>query len=149
MSFNFEKYIGIPFVEYGRSFKGVDCYGLVWLAFKEELGIELPDYDERVFGRDWKGASRGHFLENVNQCWEIVSGSVFHLFDCHIFHDDEGIDSHIGFHIGSSKFLHCLENQSAMVGKLEVWKSRLVETVRARDAESHIQRVYRLFQGKA
>ena len=38
------KYMIIPFVEKGRSFDGADCYGLVRLIYKNELGIELPDY---------------------------------------------------------------------------------------------------------
>lgn len=34
----------IPFVDKGRSFEGVDCWGLVWLIYRELWGVELPDY---------------------------------------------------------------------------------------------------------
>lgn len=37
------KYIGIPFVDEGRTFKGCDCYGLVKLYFKNELNKTLPE----------------------------------------------------------------------------------------------------------
>lgn len=37
-------YIGLPYVSRGRSAEGVDCYGLVWLLFRNELGVELPDW---------------------------------------------------------------------------------------------------------
>lgn len=37
-------YVGIPFVDGGRGWKGCDCWGLVRLVFKEEFGIELVDY---------------------------------------------------------------------------------------------------------
>lgn len=34
----------IPFVDKGRSMDGADCWGLVCLVYKQELGITLPDY---------------------------------------------------------------------------------------------------------
>lgn len=36
------KYMKIPFTSRGHSFQGCDCGGLVWVVYKEELGIELP-----------------------------------------------------------------------------------------------------------
>lgn len=40
---NQRKYMRIPFKEHGRDFDGCDCGGLVWVIYKNELGIELPD----------------------------------------------------------------------------------------------------------
>jgi cell wall-associated NlpC family hydrolase len=39
-------YIGIPFVDGGRTFDGCDCWGLVRLIFEKELDITLPQYGE-------------------------------------------------------------------------------------------------------
>lgn len=41
-----ERYVGLPFVDHGRDFKGVDCWGLCKLVMWEEKGIELPSYGE-------------------------------------------------------------------------------------------------------
>ena len=38
------KYLNIPFKHCGRSASGVDCYGLVYMFYKNELGIKLPEY---------------------------------------------------------------------------------------------------------
>lgn len=43
---NFSRYVGIPFLERGRTRAGADCWGLVVLFYAGELGIHLPAYDE-------------------------------------------------------------------------------------------------------
>lgn len=40
------KYIGIPFVEHGRSLAGLDCYGLIYLVYAVEKAIFLPKHNE-------------------------------------------------------------------------------------------------------
>ena len=37
-------YIGLPYLTGGRNKKGLDCWGLMRLIYKEEKGIELPEY---------------------------------------------------------------------------------------------------------
>lgn len=39
-----KRYVGIPHKVGGASFEETDCWGLVWLFYKHEFGIELPRY---------------------------------------------------------------------------------------------------------
>lgn len=41
---NINKYIGIPYLNHGRTFEGADCYGLVRLFLQNEFNTLLPDF---------------------------------------------------------------------------------------------------------
>lgn len=51
-----QEYIGLPYRVGGRSFAGIDCWGLVAMVYLNELEIRLPDWvaDENI---DWEGAA--------------------------------------------------------------------------------------------
>ena len=55
-----QDYVGLPYEMCGRSFEGVDCWGLVVMVYRNELGIVLPDWvtDEEI---DWE-SERGAFI---------------------------------------------------------------------------------------
>lgn len=44
MSSPFDKYLFVPFSPRGNDFGGVNCWGLVRLVYRNEFGIELPDW---------------------------------------------------------------------------------------------------------
>ncbi|MGN6549766.1 MAG: NlpC/P60 family protein [Pararhizobium sp.] len=40
----FDRYVGLPWLDRGRTCDGVDCWGLLRLVYAGELGIELPSF---------------------------------------------------------------------------------------------------------
>lgn len=40
-----ERYVGVPFLDGGRTLDGCDCWGLVRIVLAERAGIEVPSYD--------------------------------------------------------------------------------------------------------
>lgn len=67
---NFDKrFVGIPFVPYGRTFQGADCYGILSLYYKENLNIDLPDL--RINPDDTKKIFET-FLNEISSNWKEI-----------------------------------------------------------------------------
>ncbi|HEY9544770.1 MAG TPA: NlpC/P60 family protein [Solimonas sp.] len=52
-----DAYIGIPFVDDGKTRAGVHCWGLLQMYYAEQLGITLPDYPLTAADRDGTAAA--------------------------------------------------------------------------------------------
>lgn len=64
-----EKYIGIPFIDKGKDFNGCDCYGLLQLYYKEEMGIDVPDV---IANSKQLRMAYVEYLKNVADHWEKI-----------------------------------------------------------------------------
>ena len=60
------EFIGIPFIDKGRDYKGADCYGLAKLYFKDILDIDIPDV--MASPQQLKMAYL-EYLSNINKFW--------------------------------------------------------------------------------
>lgn len=65
-----EKYMQIPFVEGGRTWKGCDCYGLIRLILESQAGLDLPKYEIRE--EDYVNVNRAIMAEE-RQNWKPVA----------------------------------------------------------------------------
>lgn len=101
-----EKYIGIPFAEKGRDLSGVDCWGLVRLVYKEQLGIDLPSYDrEYADSNDREVLARLVNAEEEKLWHHPEKPQPFDVIIINML----GMPTHVGIVIDSSKMLHCLK----------------------------------------
>lgn len=134
-----DKYIGIPFLEGGRDFKGCDCGGLVLLVLREERGVEARDFvDYEV--EDFKSLrglikiGRG-IDEVVSEDWVRVGGEV-KPFDLLRFKKGKA-HCHVGIYAGENRFLHVEDGpgQIAHLAGLDdlSWGPRLFETCRHKE----------------
>lgn len=105
-----EKYIGIPFVHKGRTMKGLDCWGLIRLVYKD-LGFEVAEIDDY----EMEGHLQGH--DHVPQIyadkWERVSVPVG--YDVVLFLNQKGIAYHAGMILPDRRFIHCAKNTGVAI----------------------------------
>ena len=137
----FDKYIGIPYKHLGKDFSGVDCFGLIYLIFKEELGIELPDFTKLGYSKGLEDSKDKDVLINVIDKFDgIIFEKVdkpYRIFDVPIFYGIgcmKDIASHIGVFIDTNHFIHIKENTTSIVNKLDShYKSKIHGVLRLRD----------------
>ena len=102
------RYIGIPFQDKGCLIDGADCYGIIRLIYKEDLGIEIPLFNGSCYD------SRGIFLDYIRQIseyWELVKEPKKYDVIA-MAHDPQHprVVQHFGIYMGDGIVLHTLEN---------------------------------------
>lgn len=133
---NFDKYVNIPFSHKGRDFNGCDCYGLVWLIFKTERNITLPnflDIDYSCGLEDRDNQIEQQYIKQLKQGW-VSADAPYKRWDCLIFYTDsrKDIADHIGLYIGDGKFLHTSRklNDTVVVKLNDFWENRIYDVAR-------------------
>lgn len=113
----FDKYIGLPYKNLGRDFKGVDCFGLIYLIYLTERNILLPDFSCLNYQSDWYKEGESIILDNLWADWYDVKEPL--LYDCIVFYDTKKrIVNHIGMSIDTYRFIHITEGSYVMITKL-------------------------------
>src|SRR5690625_1838443 len=116
------RYIGIKFVDHGRSFSGSDCWGVVFLYYKHEKGIELPLLSDYQTTRDADGISK--IIEGEKPDWirtdEPMEGDV-------VVFRIGGKPTHVGIYAGKRRFIHAIKGADSCMESLKtpLWKNRL------------------------
>lgn len=99
--------VGVPFRPFGRTVKGLDCFGLVMLLYKRR-GIIVPDvkYGDTDESRNKAITS----AENLKG-WEAVKQSP----GVAVAFRKNGIVQHCGVVIDDDRFIHSSEDHSGVV----------------------------------
>ena len=132
-----KKYLGIPFRDHGASFDGCDCYGLVRLVYREEMGIELPhlgDEYSNAFARREIGPLP---MKTVQAGWAVdVTDKEPEQFDVLVF-SRGGVEYHVGLFIYGELMLHSIDGTDSCFEKWNGmrWKRQFSRRLR------HVSRV--------
>ena len=97
---DYNRYIGIPYVNHGRDEKGYDCYGLVRAVLRHEFNKDFPD---------WQNDEAD--LDGFKKIDEPIEGCIG-LFKF------IGVPAHVGIYIGEGRVLHVAPNETSVAEKL-------------------------------
>ncbi len=83
-----EKYLGVPYHYGGMTSGGMDCSGLVYLAFKDTMNVSIPRTVETLY--PW--------VEKIDTA-DLQAGDL-------VFFNTTGTVSHVGIYAGNGRFIH-------------------------------------------
>lgn len=112
-SIDWDRYVGIPWRFGGRDFDGLDCWGLIWLFYRTELGLEIPSYDD-AYQRESGARDIGALIGTQLPGWRKVEDPA--LGDVALI-NRAGASCHVGIiapgrrllHVESAEAASCLE----------------------------------------
>ncbi len=118
--------VGIPYKHNGRNKNGLDCWGLVYLFFKE-LGIELPKNDGEYVHQKWYKMDPDRYergLESLGK--EVGHYRHLQLLDIPYFRLYRNVITHSGVMIGDNQFIHVLINKEVSITNLKrrIWRAK-------------------------
>jgi probable lipoprotein NlpC len=119
------EYVGLPYLETGRTRVGCDCWGLAVIVYAEQLKITLPPYAVGNTTPEER-AEIDALIANAaaTQTWQAIN--VPRVFDLAVFRRG-ALDTHLGIVIGSGLMLHMALGDCAKIESFKAgpWKHRL------------------------
>lgn len=119
------KYISIPFEERGRSHNGVDCWGLIFLVYRDILKIELPTYLEGYENLEDRKEISNIMSNDKHILWEEVETPK--LYDVCLFNMVR-VPMHVGLCLDKISFMHSFKGNEVCIEKFNniKWNKRIV-----------------------
>lgn len=110
-------YIGVPYKDKGRDLKGCDCFGLVKLYYKNELGIIIPDV---AITADQPRRIFANFLNEISQHWKETlipeKGCVIAMA---VNENHPKLVTHFAVMLNERQVLHTLNKKGSHIVKID------------------------------
>lgn len=130
-------YVGLPWQFAGRSRDGVDCWGLLWLIYRDVLKIDVASYAQETMDAPEREQIASLMAgELVKSPWVDIPPGQEREFDMAIF-KRAGIDSHVGVVVAPGRMLHITHGTGSRVERLDQgrWQSKLIGLRRHTDLQ--------------
>lgn len=128
------RYMPVPFVEAGRTFRGSDCRGLHFLILEHETGVRVPELAELVGGERRSPRECAEVVKAHAAQWrriEPLADGGYPRFALLLF-TVGGLPTHVATSMGGRHFIHIQKGCGVRIGSLDeaeagegFWGSRL------------------------
>lgn len=113
------QYVGTPYVKAGRAAGALDCWGLVWAVYLDQLCIEIPSYSD-VDALNLIAVARAVRGGEASSIWRGVdSPQEFDVVVMRGLIRDDGrlrtMHFHVGVMVDHRRVLHTEEATSAVI----------------------------------
>jgi cell wall-associated NlpC family hydrolase len=119
-------YVGLPWRFAGRDPGGVDCWGLLWLVYRDVLMIDVASYKHETLDAPEREQIAALLTSDRNKSpW--VSVEREQPFDMAVFRR-AGIESHVGIVVERGRMLHILHGGESRIERFDQgrWKPKLI-----------------------
>lgn len=118
-------FVGLPYADRGRDRAGVDCWGLVRLAYAEVLAVALPDYSE-AYVSAVERIEVAAVIEGEEQAGHWLRVERYKPLDLMVFRQGRA-RCHVGLFVSSGLMLHIAEGHSSRLEAYSAghWRPRL------------------------
>lgn len=119
---NLNRYVGLPWKDGGRGPDGYDCYGIVVLAYREILGINLPSFaSDYVTTQDRKAIA--DVIAGRMGPWKPLVDGEERVLDA-VLMTEGGVARHIGLVAAPGFVLHMVPLKDSVVEPYTTGKLR-------------------------
>ena len=118
-----KQYVGIPFNEKGYSQTGSNCWGILYMVYKDRYNILLPNYSHDYTDTRDGSNIKQLIAQEINSSWIQVKTPQF--ADA-ISLSIQGQPWHCALYIGENKMLHCERGLNSCIERLTspIWKAK-------------------------
>jgi len=112
-----QRFVGVPYVAHGREYTGADCWGLLFLYYRDELGTPIPSYSSEMRERDFHRKDIGPLMDvEIERLWLQVDEPQ----------PGDGVllragrfNTHVGVFLGAGRMLHSEGPEPSVVARLD------------------------------
>jgi cell wall-associated NlpC family hydrolase len=112
-----QRFVGVPYVAHGREYAGADCWGLLFLYYRDELGTPIPSYSSEMRERDFHRKDIGPLMDvEIDRLWLQVDDPQ----------PGDGVllragrfNTHVGVFLGGGRMLHSEGPEPSVVARLD------------------------------